>query len=68
MAGNPGQKIYNWINDRLDEGLTVYVTTYTKCTKIQAKHSDCLRVNGSHCEITRGRNWDSINFCKITAS
>ena len=64
-----GQKIYNWIKERTDEGKTVYITTYTRCTKIQKKHmSYALRVKGNHCEMVRGKHWDSINFCKITAS
>lgn len=64
-----GKKIYDWIKARTDEGMTVYITTYTKSTSITKKHMEwALRVNGDHCEMVRGKNWDSINFCKITAA
>lgn len=63
-----GDKIYRWINERLDEGCTVYATTYLRSIKIQAKHRHMVRVRGEHCEVQQGRRWDSINGCKITAT
>ena len=61
------EKIYSWIMARFDEGRTVYVTTYTRCTAYKPKHRTMFRVKGSHCEVQHGKYWDSINFCKITA-
>lgn len=62
-----GQEIHDWIMARLDEGRTVYATTYLVQIRITAKHRDCLRVSGDHCEVQRGKHWDSINGCRITA-
>lgn len=63
-----GEKIYNWITARHAEGRTVYATTYLKSIKIAPKHADLVRLHNGHCEVARGRHWDSINFCKITAA
>ena len=62
-----GETIYNWIMERLDEGRTVYATNYLRSFKITAKHRDCVRLSGDHCEIQLGRRWDSINGCRISA-
>lgn len=64
-----GQQIMDWIKAQHEAGRTVYATTYLKSIKIQAKHvaAGMVRVSGDHCEVQRGRSWDSINFCKITA-
>lgn len=62
-----GKTIYDWIAARLDEGRTVYATTYLVCIKIAPKHRDCVRLSGDHCEVQRGKRWDSINGAKITA-
>jgi hypothetical protein len=64
-----GDKIFNWISERVNEGRTVYATTYLRSLKIQKKHVDAgmVRVRDGHCEVQRGKAWDSINLCKITA-
>ena len=65
-----GEKIYNWIVERLNEGRTCYATTYLRSIKITKKNLDAglVRLHNGHCEIARGKQWDSINFCKITAA
>ena len=70
MTKRTGQMIFDWINARHAEGMTVYATTYLKSIKItkRAVERGLVRVNGPHCEVARGRHWDSINGCKITAS
>jgi len=65
---NRGETIKKWIDARHAEGMTVYATTAWRSTKIDPKHSNLVRLNGDHCEVARGRRWDSINFCKITAA
>jgi len=65
---NKGQKIYDWIIEQHNAGRTVYATTYLRSIAIAKKHIDSVRVSGNHCEVTSGKNWVSINFCKITAS
>ncbi len=62
-----GQTIYNWMTERWDEGMTVYVRTYTHAIKIAPKHRDRVRYHNGHCEVQAGRRWDSINGNKITA-
>lgn len=67
MTEEIGTKIYNFIMQQLDAGRTVYATTYLRSIKIAPKHRAMVRLSGKHCEVQRGRSWDSINGCKITA-
>ena len=61
------QDMYDWIMARFDDGMTVYVASYGRIVKCRAKHRAMFRVRGDHCELQRGKRWDSINYCKITA-
>lgn len=65
---NRGQKIYNWIKDVHSKGYTVYATTAIKSIKISPKHINMVRIKNGHCEIQMGKRWDSINYCKLTAT
>lgn len=65
-----------WINERIAEGRTVYVTTQTKSTKITPKTvatwakagNDLIKVDGTGSLVmASGRNFVSIDYCKITA-
>lgn len=60
-------KMYDWIMARLDEGRTVYATNYLRSVKIAPKHRAMVRLRGNHVEVQRGKHWDSIVGCKITA-
>lgn len=62
-----GQQIKNFIDEQHAAGRTVYASTYLKTIKIAPKHADMVRVRGEHCEVQRGKHWDSINYTKITA-
>lgn len=62
------QVIWDWINARWDSGMTVYATNYLSSLKITPKNRSMVRLNGSHVEVQRGRHWDSIIGCKITAN
>ncbi len=64
-----GEVIYNWIKERVDEGCTAYATTCLRSIKITAGTftRGLIRYRNGHCEVARGRHWDSINFCKISA-
>jgi hypothetical protein len=62
-----GKIIYEWILKQIADGRTVYAATAWKVIKIQKKHLPLVRYHNGHCEVARGKNWDSINFCKITA-
>ena len=57
----------SWINARLDEGRTVYVTTYTRRTAFKEKHRDMIRVRGGSLEAQYGRQWLDISGCHLTA-
>jgi hypothetical protein len=67
MKMTRGETIKAWIDARHADGLTVYATTALKSIAIAPKHAHLVRLNGSHCEVARGKKWDSINYCKITA-
>lgn len=63
------ENAWTWLNERWDEGRTVYVHTYLKTIKIAPKHRDRTRLSPSrkHVEVMRGKHWDSILGNKITA-
>ena len=63
-----GKTIYDWTMARLDEGMTVYFATPLRVIEVKPKHRDLVRLNGSHCEVSQGRRWDSVNYTKVTAS
>ena len=63
-----GRKIFDWIMDRLNDGLTVYASTPLRVIKIAPKHRDLVRLSGIHCEVAQGKSWVSINYTRITAA
>lgn len=67
LTQDRGRKIYDWIMARLDEGYTVYASTHLKRIEINPRHRHLVRLHGTHCEVARGKNWDSINLCRIEA-
>ena len=64
-----GERIFTWITERLAEGYTVYASTAWKHTKITARvlEQGLIRLHGDHCEVSRGKHWDSINYSRLTA-
>ena len=62
------QKALVWINARLDDGLTVYLTTYTKSTALKAKHRNMIRVRGTRLEVQHGHHWLNHSGSKISAA
>lgn len=64
-----GAEIYTWISEQLDAGCTVYAHTYLRTIKISPKYRECLRLNGTNCEVQMGKRWDSLNFIsRLTAT
>ena len=57
-----------WIKDRLSEGLTVYLSTAHKHTKITTKHLPQVRSNNGALEVQHGRQWLNHNYSRISAS
>lgn len=66
-----------WIREQLAAGLTVYVCTYTRATKITPKTAkrwadsgiDLFKVDSTGALVmARGRRYDSIDGCALRAS
>lgn len=65
----------DWINARLDEGRTVYLSTayvrrqVTKRTReMWAKRGiELLQVAGNSLYIARGSKYDCVDYCKLEA-
>lgn len=57
-----------WIAARLAEGLTVYVVTYTKATKLSAKHADSIKATKSGLYMRSGKSWICIDGCALRAA
>ena len=68
-------KTLTWINDRIAEGRTVYITTCTKVTKITPKtfhrfaanNTPVFKADETSTYMIRGNSYDCIDFCKISA-
>ena len=65
------QACIEWIRARLQEGRDVYITTYTRSTRFRPRHlgrlDDYLRASSGGTLMARGKNWDCIDGCKISA-
>lgn len=57
-----------WISARLSEGRKVYIQTNTRTTVCFAKHADMFKATRSGAYLQRGKKWDCIDFCKISAA
>ena len=62
-----GEKMFNWISEKINAGMTVYASTCLRKIKLTKKYADAIRYRGGHCEIRMGKRWDSINGCKVEA-
>ena len=63
-----GQKIHDWIKAQHAAGRTVYIHTCLKVIRVSPKRADCIRYSAGHCQVARGKYWDSVNYCKFTAN
>jgi hypothetical protein len=63
-----GRRMFRFITANLNAGNSILVRTYTKATRYKAKHVDMFRLakNGD-VFVQRGKSWDCINGCGITA-
>ncbi len=64
---NLAERKLEWIKARIAEGRTVYLTTYLKATKIQAKHLSMIRVRGTTLEVQSGKQWLDYNGAQLSA-
>lgn len=70
------EKKLEWINERIAEGMTVYMATYTQVRSVKAStvrafaraDAELFKISGKSLYVARGRSWDCIDGCKITAS
>lgn len=67
LAQYKARRMFRFIMANLDAGNSVSVTTYTRSVSYKAKHKDMFRLRGSDVLVQRGKTWDCINLCKITA-
>jgi hypothetical protein len=56
-----------WIKAHLASSHTIQITTYLRATRYTAKHADMFRLDGNALVVQRGRHWDCIDYCKISA-
>jgi hypothetical protein len=63
-----GRKMFRFILANLEAGNSVSVTTYTRSVNYKAEHKTMFKlgVSGS-VYVQRGKNWDCIDLCRITA-
>lgn len=67
LAQHKARRMFRFIMANLDAGNSVSVTTYTRSVNYKPKHKDMFRLRGSDVLVQRGKSWDCINLCKITA-
>ena len=68
LTMHKARKLVAWIKARLAAGDDVYVSTYLRSTKYQPKHADMFKAFKNGAFVQRGKNWDCIDGCKITAA
>ena len=57
-----------WINARIAEGKTVYLSTPLRHTKISPKHMELIRVRGDKLEVLHGKKgWLNHNHSRLSA-
>lgn len=64
---NLSEKKLKWIIEQVGLGYTVYLTTYTRATKITGKHVAQIRVRGDNLEIQHGTKWLNHNHSHLSA-
>ena len=71
-----GTKKLEWIKERLSDGMTVYLQTALQATKVTKKNFDNFEEFGGMFKtdsndslyIRRGKNWDCVDYCRLSAS
>ena len=61
------RRLVAWIKAELEDGATVQLTTYTKATRYKRQHSGMFKAVKSGAYVQRGKVWDCIDGCKVTA-
>lgn len=55
------------INEALEAGAIVQLTTYTRATRYTRKHLGMFKATRTGAFVQHGKSWDCIDYCKITA-
>lgn len=67
LALHKARRMFRFILANLDAGNTVSVTTYTRSVNYKPKHRAMFKIVGRDVLVQRGKSWDCINLCRITA-
>ncbi len=67
LALHKARRMFCFIISNLDAGNSVSVTTYTRSVNYKTKHRAMFKIVGRDVFVQRGRSWDCINGCRITA-
>lgn len=57
----------NWIRVQIAAGRTVYLTTYTKVTKITRRTLSQVRATEGRLEVQHGRRWLDHSYSRLSA-
>ena len=61
------RRMFRFIVANLEAGNSVSLTTYTRSVNYKAKHKAMFKLAGSSVYVQRGKNWDCIDLCRVTA-
>ena len=67
LAIHKARRMFRFILANLDAGNSVSVTTCTRSVNYKPKHRAMFKIVGKDVLVRRGKSWDCINLCKITA-
>lgn len=56
-----------FIRKHLAAGNTVAISTQTRAVHYTAKHINMFKATRSGAYVQRGKSWDCIDFCSVTA-
>lgn len=67
IALHKARRMFRFIISNLEAGNTVSITTYTKSVNYKPKHKGMFKLCGRDVLVQRGKSWDCINLCRVTA-
>jgi hypothetical protein len=60
------RRLQRKIEDTFAQNGVVQVATQLRYTNYTAKHRECFKFGRFSAYVARGKNWDCIDFCKIS--
>lgn len=67
LALHKARRMFGFIIANLEACNSVSITTYTRSVNYKPKHKGMFKIVGRDVLVQRGKSWDCINLCKITA-